>query len=58
MRMDLARVEVRGDGSEKRTFLSEVQIMETKLADDPTKSDAIVDSRTPKGRLVRSGIVV
>jgi hypothetical protein len=41
-RMMLARIEPLGDGSEKRTFeCPKCYFIETKIADDPLKSDAV-----------------
>jgi hypothetical protein len=49
--MMLARIEPLGDGSEKRTFeCPKCYFIETKIADDPLKSDAVVrlaDLRPP-----------
>ena len=42
-RMMLARREAYGNGSEKRTFeCNKCDSIETKIADDPLKSDAVV----------------
>ena len=41
--MDLTLIAPRPDGSEKRTFeCSKCEFIETKIASDPLKSDAIV----------------